>query len=216
MEKITHTPETYQEEVGPPPEEQTGEDQSRFSWEALSRLMVYLLVGLTPLWFLPTTVFPLELNKAYLAYMLIVASFVFWLLARIQEGRMRLPKNYIALALVALVAAIFLSGLFSISRHVSFFGLGHEEGTVGALTLFSGRLDNLIAFYRAQTYKKLASCFHVVSRSCFCLPIFTQRFGDFAIFANDFCYPGIKPHRQLECFRNILGASRYNRAFSFR
>ena len=137
MENITYTPETYQEEPGFSPEEQTSEGQNRFSWETLSRLMVYLLVGLTPLWFLPVTVFPLELNKAYLGYMLIIASFVFWLLARIQEGRMRLPKNFIALALISLVVAVFLSGLFSISRHVSFFGLGHEEGTVGAFTLFS-------------------------------------------------------------------------------
>ena len=160
MDDIIYKPETYREEAEFSSEERSSEDRGRFSWEALSRLMVYLLVGLTPLWFLPVTVFPLELNKAYLAYMLIVASFVFWLLARIQEGRMRLPKNYIALALMALVAAVFLSGLFSISRHVSFIGLGHEEGTVAALTLFSlAALVTSLLFSEHQHVKNLFRVF---------------------------------------------------------
>lgn len=147
-------------EAGSSGEDSPQKPQGLFSWEALSRLMIYLLVGLTTVWFLPSTVFPLELNKAYLAYILIIASFVFWILAKIQEGRMRLPKNYIALALLLLIATAFLSGLFSISRHYSFIGLGHEEGTVAALTLFS--LVALLTSVLFTTHDQVKNLFRVL------------------------------------------------------
>lgn len=156
----------------------SADSRGRFSWEALSRLAIYLLVGLTPLWFLPLTAFPIELNKAYFAYTLIIASFVFWLLARIQEGQMRLPKNYIALALAVLITVAFLSGLFSVSRHMSFIGLGHEEGTVAALTLFAlGAFVTSMLFSSHEHVKMLFRVFVISAGAVFIFQFFHSMLG---------------------------------------
>ena len=109
---------------------------SKRPWDKFATWAIYALVGIIPLWFLPFTILPLDLNKAYLAYALILLSFIFWLIGRVEEGKVRIPKNPLLLALVSLVGVAFVSALFSVSKHVSFIGLGYEEGTVTALLLF--------------------------------------------------------------------------------
>lgn len=107
-----------------------------FSWDTLARILMYTVAFLLPLWALPLTIAPVDINKAFLFYILTLFAFIAWLVGRIQEGEMRFPKNYIGAALLFLIIVAALSGLFSVSPHVSFLGIGSESGSVVAFLIF--------------------------------------------------------------------------------
>lgn len=113
-----------------------GRLMASFSWDQISRFLMYAIVGLLPLWALPVTIFPVALNKAFLFSAFVLLAFITWLIGRIQEGEFSIPKNFIALSLLVFVIATLVSGLFSVSAHTSFVGLGHEPDTVVMTTLF--------------------------------------------------------------------------------
>ena len=102
----------------------------------ISRLGIYLLGFLLPLWVLPVTSNPLGINKVVLAYFLILFSLAVWLIGRIKTRRLALPKNYLSLALIILVLVAAVSGVFSISRHTSFFELSQNPSGVPAVLMF--------------------------------------------------------------------------------
>lgn len=107
------------------------------SWlDNIGRIGLYLLGFLLPLWVLPVASNPLGINKAVLAYFLILFSLVVWLIGRIKIGRLTLPKNYLALAFIILVLVAAVSAVFSISRHVSFFELSDDPSSLPAVLMF--------------------------------------------------------------------------------
>ena len=66
------------------------------------RLSVWILLGgmiLLPFVFFPLTGFSLAISKKYFLLALVVTVFVFWLVGRLQEGSLRLPKSIILLLL---------------------------------------------------------------------------------------------------------------------
>src|SRR3989338_8955940 len=93
-----------------------------FSLRELSLLCLYAAFFLLPLWVLPFTASPLDLNKIYLAYCLFMLAAVFWFAHSLRTGRVVLPKNL-----------AFLSP----SGHLAFAGMGNEPLTLSALGLFS-------------------------------------------------------------------------------
>ncbi|PIR70279.1 MAG: hypothetical protein COU46_02375 [Candidatus Niyogibacteria bacterium CG10_big_fil_rev_8_21_14_0_10_42_19] len=125
------------------------ESSSKWSWDNLSKWVFYIFVGLAPVLFLPVTIAPVEINKAYISYFLVLVSFIFWLLGRVQEGKVRIPKAHILGLVVLLAIVAFVSGLFSISGHASFGGIGQEDGTVIAFVMFA-----LTAFLASSLFRK--------------------------------------------------------------
>lgn len=106
-------------------------------WDRLGRWSLYLLGFLVPLLVLPLTANPLVTNKIALAYFLILVAFICWLIGRINTGSVSLPKNYLSLALVLLVAVWTASGFFSSSTHLSFFELSDDPSSFFAILMFA-------------------------------------------------------------------------------
>ena len=71
-------------------------------FDKAARTIFYIFGFLLPLWVLPITIFPLELNKAYLAYFLIIFSFLLWLVGRVKTNFINLPKSFFLISLVLL------------------------------------------------------------------------------------------------------------------
>src|SRR3989344_6242824 len=106
-------------------------------WDKIGKRSLYLLAFLIPIWILPFTANPLATNKVALSYFLIILALLSWLVGRINTGTVVLPRNYMAVALVLVVAVWFLSGIFSVSPHLSFFELSDDTSGFFAILMFA-------------------------------------------------------------------------------
>ncbi len=88
----------------------------------LSFLSLFVVIVLLPIFFLPFTTIPVETSKGILLVIGLIASVIFWTIARFSDGRIDLPKSTAMLASGGVVLATFLSALFSGSLGVSLFG----------------------------------------------------------------------------------------------
>ena len=77
----------------------------------------------------------IEVSKSLLVSTVVFVAFVLWLLGRLQEGRLILPRNFIVVSGLLISATATLSAVFSGAFWSSFSGLGFELDTV--LSLFS-------------------------------------------------------------------------------
>lgn len=134
-------------------------------WDRLGRWSLYLLGFLVPLWVLPFTSNPLATNKVALSYSLITVAFLCWLIARINGGKVFLPKNYLALSLVLMAFVWFLSGIFSISPSSSFFKLSDDPLSFFAVLMFI--LAGLTAYFYLRSPEHIFFWFSAVFASAF-------------------------------------------------
>ncbi|TSC90052.1 MAG: putative tpr repeat protein [Parcubacteria group bacterium Gr01-1014_2] len=87
-----------------------------------SRLLVYILVFLVPLFFLPWTSEILEFNKQLLIFTLAAASLILYFGQVITDGRLTVRKSFANYAVLIFIAAFLLTLLFSDFRYQSIFG----------------------------------------------------------------------------------------------
>lgn len=115
------------------------EAKRRNLWTFDNLALVILTAGLLllPFFNLPWLGLSVEISKRLLISTSAFVAFVLWLLGRLQEGRLILPRNYIVAGgfLVALSAAI--SAVFSGAFWNSFTGLGFEIDTVLSLLVMA-------------------------------------------------------------------------------
>src|SRR3989344_4379765 len=90
----------------------------------VSRYVFVFLMWILPIWLLPYTVFPLELNKAFLFYALVIIAFIFWLISVLQKAGFEIPKSGALLVLAAIILVSFVSSLFSGNTPLSLIGSG--------------------------------------------------------------------------------------------
>ena len=102
----------------------------------VSRWFLFALIFFLPLWFLPLTAFPVELNKVYLVSILALLSAAAWIGAGLEEGKIAVSFNYVFGAFGVFLIGWLLASLFSESVYSSLFGLGSEPTTF--VTLFLG------------------------------------------------------------------------------
>ena len=88
----------------------------------ISRLLFLLLIFLAPLFFLPLTILPVEINKQYMALLLVVFSFVFYLSNAISTKTIIYPRSFFTSLIIAIFIMIGISSFFSEAKNVSFFG----------------------------------------------------------------------------------------------
>lgn len=102
-------------------------------YDKMARVALYGLGLLAPLWVLPITAMPVELNKAYLVYFLISAAFVLWLVGRVRESAFIFPKSAFLLTSFGVMFVWGLAAIFSANIKLSLVGAGHENGTLLAV-----------------------------------------------------------------------------------
>lgn len=89
----------------------------------ISKISIYLLVFLLPLFFLPWTVNVLEFNKQALMLILVLISLICWLIAGLTAQRIEINHSFVNIAALILFFCTVLSTIFSSFRYGSFWGL---------------------------------------------------------------------------------------------
>lgn len=93
---------------------------------------------LTPIFFLPLTPYPVDINKQFIFISLVLIATIAWLVKSTKRGRVEYAKNYAGVPLAALVVFVILSALFSGARALSLVGqTGGETDTALAVIGFT-------------------------------------------------------------------------------
>lgn len=118
-------------------------------WEMITQWCLYAAVFLTPLLFLPWTLYPLSLNKQFVFITLVLLGTVSWLIKGVANGKLVFAQSPLNLLILSLLVFTALSAWFSGSRSLSFMGAnGGEVDTFIAVLGFG-----LLYFLLASTLK---------------------------------------------------------------
>ena len=88
----------------------------------ISKISIYLLVFLMPVFFLPWTANVLDFNKQVLLIFLVFISLFCWLLKSLKEGKINLNWSRFNLVVILFLVILGLSTLFSSYKYGSFWG----------------------------------------------------------------------------------------------
>ena len=115
-------------------------------WDTISTWCVYLIAFLTPIWFLPFTISPVDSNKFFLVTAMVIVGFIAWLGRAVHTGNITIPKSSTLAILFLWLLTIFFSAYFSLSRSVSLWGV--VPSSFLAVLTFS-----LVAFLSASSLR---------------------------------------------------------------
>ncbi len=97
--------------------------------DRISLIALSVVIVLAPLFALPFTKIPVESSKGLLLVVGLAVAIIAWSAARFSDGKLSIPKSALLLSGLGIVAAFFISALFSGTSSVSFFGVILEMGT---------------------------------------------------------------------------------------
>lgn len=119
-------------------------------YEKLDLVAFYVLLAvifLLPIFFVPYLQISLLVGKGFLVFIGVIISFFLWLLARLVEGKIYIPKQRILLLGFGIPFILTLSSLFSPSFRNSFLGSEFEINTViGMVVMFLLLFLSLVFF----------------------------------------------------------------------
>ena len=136
------------------------ENESHMRFYNLSQYCILAIAFLFPFWFLPTTASPVEFNKIFLVSILVIASFVFYLVHAIMRARISIANHKIFLFAGASILFWLLSSAFSGAGASAIWGVGAEVGSffiIFVLFLLSYLIVSL--FSQEPDFKKLLLAF---------------------------------------------------------
>ncbi len=130
-------------------------------YELASKWCLYLAVFLTPLFFLPFTLFPVNLNKQFLLTSLVIIAFIIWLIGGIAKKELIYAKSHLNWLVLVLTIFVAASAFFSRSYHVGFMGMEGNEVDVFINVITFGLLYFLLAssIKKEAELKGLLNCF---------------------------------------------------------
>lgn len=106
--------------------------------DSVIRWSLNAIFFLTPIFFLPVTLYPVDLNKQILFISLTLIATVAFLAKTIKQGKVEYAKSYTGVPLAALVIFVIISAFFSGARSIGFMGVsGGETDTVIAVIGFA-------------------------------------------------------------------------------
>jgi len=130
-------------------EEQSVNLIKRQKYDTVSYVLLISAVFLLPIFFIPFLQLSLNFSKNAILGILVITSFIFWIIARLKTGEVAIPKSGILYALGIVTFFIFLSSLFSAVPKVSLFGYGNELDTFFSFIVFA-----LLAFLLSISLQK--------------------------------------------------------------
>jgi len=118
-------------------------------WQRIAKVCLYVLVGLLPLFFLPITIVPVEINKQIFATILVLICFLCYLIHSLNNRKIVYPKSIISLAILIFLALSGLSAVISLAQENAIFG-----NFIQPATLWSFLLAGLSFFLASVFIKK--------------------------------------------------------------
>lgn len=148
--------------------EQTGQPNQTV-WRKIIEVCFCLLAVLTPLFFLPLTIAPAEINKQIFAGILIAVAFVCYLIDSFEKRKIIYPKSPIVLAVLALLTVLAAGTFFSKAKEISLYGNLTQPDSLLSFLIYG------LAFFLAGVYfnreeltnraersfRALANCFFI-------------------------------------------------------
>ncbi len=101
----------------------------------LSFVTLLATLFLSLFFFIPYVPVTLEASKGFLLSVGTTLSVFFWLIARLGEGKFRIPKDRLILYAGIIPLVFLVSSFFSSSLYISLFGSGFEMGTFGSMLI---------------------------------------------------------------------------------
>lgn len=103
----------------------------------LGRIIFLLFVFLTPMFFLPLTMLPVEINKQFMALSLVILSFVLFLSNAISTKTIIFPRSFFAVIVLFIFLSVGISTVFSDAKNTSIFGdLYQSDSLISFLVYF--------------------------------------------------------------------------------
>lgn len=121
-----------------------------------SKILIYA-VGVLPMFFLPFFGSSVQSVKAYILSIAVVLVFIFWLLGRIYDKKLTIPRSRTLLVFFILSIWTLIASFFSRSFSLSFFGRGFEFGT--AVTFWLSLLILFFSIVYITTSEKIKKVF---------------------------------------------------------
>jgi tetratricopeptide (TPR) repeat protein len=125
--------------------------------EAIKKI-IYVLVFLIPIWFLPITINAVELNKQVVMVLLIIASLILWSIKILNRGEIKWKSNILNVAFGVFALICIISTIFSIRPYGSLVGWSDH---------LSGSLINILCFIAlyfliVNNFKELKETFNLL------------------------------------------------------
>jgi len=105
--------------------------------EKVIQKLVYILVFLLPIWFLPITINSVEFNKQVLLVFLVVITFILWLIKILNQGELNWKSNILNIFLGIFLVVYILATIFSLRSYGSLVGWSNH---------LSSALVNILCF----------------------------------------------------------------------
>lgn len=115
----------------------------------IARALLFALLFIFPIWFLPLTSFAAEMGKGVLLFIVGLVALIAWIASILQDGEIHIVKSSILWMFGLFLVGFAVAGAFSTSFYQSFVGAGNEATTV--TMLFAGWM---FAFLIAATLKE--------------------------------------------------------------
>jgi len=103
--------------------------------QKVSKFLIYFLVFLLPIFFLPFTADPSNFNKQFLIGIFLNFALIFWLIKVFVSGKIELNLNFFNIPVLIFLLIYAISTVFSLCSKGSFFGFPLNTSQ-GFLTLF--------------------------------------------------------------------------------
>lgn len=129
--------------------------------EKIGRTSLYLLIFLLPLFFLPLTIAPVEINKQVLAIILISIAFLCYLIRSLRSRVVVYPKSLLSLAVLILLLVAAGSTIFSQARSISIFGNFIQPDALLGFLIYGLAFFLAAVFFKKEDFPKIGFCFFV-------------------------------------------------------
>lgn len=127
--------------------------------EKIAKTCLYLLIFLIPLFFLPLTAAPVEIDKQVLAAVLVFVAFICYLIRSFNTRRLIYPKSLLTLAVLILWLVVGLSAVLSRAPWFSIFGNFIQPDTFLAFSVYALAFFLTAVFFKKEDLVKAFFCF---------------------------------------------------------
>ncbi len=129
----------------------------------IGRWVLVAAIFLFPIFFLPLTTNPIEMNKGYFGSIVALLLLIAWFGGALQEGKVRVTRAWIYPAYLVFLVLWLLSSLFSKSFMLSLVGSGYEATTFRTFLTGGIFLFVIPAFFKDRLWLIRAAAALVVS-----------------------------------------------------
>ncbi len=141
-----------------------------FSFENLSKRILFGVIFLLPIFFLPTRIMSLAQAKMTVLGVGLVAAFIFFLIEKIRKSNLLYSTQLPYYAIFLLPVVYLVSSFTGINRHASLMGVGFESDTLHAIALFA--LFAFLSSVLLRGKKNIATALSLSVLSFACITVF--------------------------------------------